>query len=458
MSTVNQQVVQALPLPFSEEAERNVLGAILSRQGNEIVDMVGRAALSPEQFYLNQHSEIYKIILELEAEGRYFDNFEVVGLIQKRGHAWYNLVYDLVAWAPLALSIEHYAGIVRKNYYLRRIIDACQDTAQKARLVEGELSDFIGNVEKEFLAIAQEQEQADGLVSASVALKSAVDAIEKRIAHAGEITGVPSGFNDLDKFTGGWQNSDLVILAARPGMGKTALALNWAINALECGDSDACVAVFTLEMSKEQLVERLISSKGRIDSVKMRKGLLDEDEQDRLMHGARAIHGLGSRLVIDETPGITLLEVRSRCRRYKKEKGRIDLVIIDYLQLMQGSVMAQKQSREREISEISMGLKALAKELSVPIIALAQLNRGPDARPDKKPRISDLRESGSMEQDADQIMFVYRDEYYNVNSEHAGKAEVIIAKNRHGETGSAFLAWQPNYVSFFNLIENESMP
>lgn len=455
MPGMESQSVQNVALPYSEEAERNVLGAILSKPGDELVDMMGRASLKPEHFYLNQHREIYKTILELEAEGRTFDNFEVAGLIQKRGHSWHNLVYDLIAWAPLALSMEHYADIVRKNFYLRKVIHACEETAQKARVVEGNLSDFIGNVEKEFLVITQEQEQTDGLVPASVALKSTVDAIERRIAHSGEITGVPSGFNDLDKFTGGWQSSDLVILAARPGMGKTALALNWAINALECGDSEACAAVFTLEMSKEQLVERLISSKGQIDSVKMRKGLLDEEEQDRLMHGARSIHGLGNRLVIDETPGITLLEVRSRCRRYKKEKGRIDLVVIDYLQLMQGSIMAQKQSREREISEISMGLKALAKELSVPIIALAQLNRGPDARPDKRPRISDLRESGSMEQDADQIMFVYRDEYYNPESEHAGKAEVLIAKNRHGETGSAFLAWQPNYVSFFNLAESD---
>ena len=217
-------------------------------------------------------------------------------------------------------------------------------------------------------------------------------------------------------------------------------------------DDSAHVAIFTLEMSKEQLLERLLASLGKIDSTKIRKGNMSESDQDRLMDAARNMNRLGHRLLIDETPAITISELRSRCRRFLKEAGRLDLIIIDYLQLMSGSPQARKQGREREIGEISMGLKALAKELAVPVIAAAQLNRGPDARPDKRPKMSDLRESGSMEQDADLIMFVYRDEYYNPNTELAGKAEVIVAKNRHGETGSVYLAWLPNFISFHNLV------
>ena len=203
-------------------------------------------------------------------------------------------------------------------------------------------------------------------------------------------------------------------------------------------------------------VERTADGKGpvgqRVWTHRSRKGDLSDEEQDRLMHGARGINTFGQRLLIDETPGITLHELRSRCRRYKREKG-LDLVLIDYLQLMAGSQTAQRQGREREISEISTGLKALAKELAIPVVAAAQLNRGPDARPDKRPRVSDLRESGSMEQDADQIVFIYRDDYYNPNSEDAGKSEIIVAKNRHGETGTVQLAWMPNFVSFHNLAK-----
>ena len=200
-------------------------------------------------------------------------------------------------------------------------------------------------------------------------------------------------------------------------------------------------------------MERILSSESRVDSTSLRKGDLSEEDQDRLIHAARQINEKGSNLVIDETPGITLSELRSRCKRYQRESG-LDFVVIDYLQLMSASSTARKQGREREISEISTGLKALAKELCIPIIACAQLNRGPDARPDKRPRMSDLRESGSMEQDADLILFIYRDDYYNNNSEDIGKAEIIVSKNRHGETSSVQLAWLPNFVSFHNLAED----
>ena len=255
------------------------------------------------------------------------------------------------------------------------------------------------------------------------------------------------GSTNLIILSGGLQGSDLIILAARPGMGKTALVLNMASNAMFAGKN---VAIFTLEMSKEQLMGRVLAAVSRVDSSRLRKGDLSDEEQDRLMEGARRIYERKEGFAIDETPGISLMELRSRCRRYHKEVG-IDFIVVDYLQLMTAGT-GKPESREREISEISMGLKNLAKELNVPVIALAQLNRGPDSRPDKRPKISDLRESGSMEQDADMILFVYRDEYYNPSSEDAGIAEVIVGKNRHGSLTTIKLAYQPSYVSFQNLI------
>ena len=439
--------------PHSVESERAVLGAILT-DPNSRMEVLSSAKITPDHFFVDIHKKIFEYILKDDEANREIDVFLISDRLKNSGFENPNYVCDMVNDSPMTLNVEYYAEVIRKNYYLRRIIIACQDTAHKAMTVDGEIHSFIEQVEKEFLLISKDQERSSGLVSASEALTSTLEEIERRITMDGETTGICSGFKDLDRFTGGWQKSDLIILAARPGMGKTALALNWLINAIKSGD-DINAAMFTLEMSKEQLVERLIAAEGRIESTKLRKGALDEDEQNKLMNAARLIHSLGHRLMIDETPGITLLELRSRCRRYAKEHG-LNIVVIDYLQLMSGSVSAQKQSREREISEISMGLKALAKELAVPIIALAQLNRGPDARPDKRPKISDLRESGSMEQDADQILFVYRDDYYNQQSEFAGKAEVLVSKNRHGETGSLFLAWQPSYVSFFNLLEENS--
>lgn len=440
-----------LELPHSIEAEKAVLGSIISGSGDKLSEALGMANLEAEHFYLNEHRMIYEVLQDLESTGKAFDLISVNEKLIRQGFNNINYTIDLASSAPLTLNIEHYAEIVRKNFYLRKIIHTCQNTVRLALTSDGEINDFVESVEKEFLAIAGAQDKEGGLSNAPDTVASTLAEIERRIGHDSDITGLSSGFTDLDHFTGGWQKSDLVILAARPGMGKTALALNWLINGIKSGDNVHAV-IFSLEMSKEQLMERLISAQGRLDSTKLRKGNLNEDEQDRLMNAARDLHRMGNRLMIDETPGISLFEIRSRCRRYKKEHG-LDLIIIDYLQLMSGSAQAQKQSREREISEISMGLKALAKELAVPVIALAQLNRGPDARPDKKPKISDLRESGSMEQDADQIMFVYRDEYYNPDSEFAGKAEVLVSKNRHGEIGSCLLAWQPNYVSFFNLLK-----
>ena len=314
----------------------------------------------------------------------------------------------------------------------------------------GRAAGFIEEVEKEFLSIANEQDRKGGLVPHVEVLNSTIIELEAKLAMEGALAGVPSGFNDLDQLTGGWNKSDLIIIAARPGMGKTAFMLNCAMNAVKAG---VPTAMFTLEMSRNQLMQRLLASEARVDSQSLRKGETTEDGRNRLMQGARVIATLPAQLGIDETSGISLVELRSRCRRFKKEYG-LGLIMIDYLQLMVSSTTKKNDSREREIAEISGGLKGLAKELQVPVIAAAQLNREADKRVDKRPKISDLRESGSIEMDADQILFLYRDEYYNKNSEDVGKAEVILGKNRHGSVETVMLAYQSAFVSFHNLMKN----
>jgi replicative DNA helicase len=407
--------------------------------------------LRPDHFFLDAHRQIFEAMLELYQHNEPTDLLSVADKLRRTGgeqNEYLGPAYlvELTEAAPLAQNLEHHAHIVRDYYYLRRIIDACQSTVKKAMAFDGKVTSFIEDVEKEFLAITNDQDRA-GLRPALEVLDVTLAELEKRLTGDGSMTGVPSSFVDLDRITGGWQKSDLILLAARPGMGKTAFALNVATNAVRAGKS---VAVFSLEMSQSQLMMRILATESQVNASKFRSGDWTEEEQDRLMHGVRTFGTLSGFLAIDETPGINLLDLRSRCRRFKKEHG-LDLVVIDYLQLMGPSGTKRMESQEREISEISGGLKALAKELQIPVLALAQLNRGPETRTDKTPQLSDLRGSGSMEQDADMIMFLYRDDYYNDNSEDAGKAKVKIAKNRHGATDEIYLAFAPHFFKFSNL-------
>jgi replicative DNA helicase len=356
--------------------------------------------------------------------------------------------------APVAQNVAYYANQVKKHFYLRRIVALGQSVSARAATADGDVNEFLGDFEKEILTIFSSQDRSGGITPVSAVLAETLDDIEARIQNNGQPTGVPTGFHELDKVTGGFQRSDLIVLAARPAMGKTALALNFAAHACKKGFP---TVVFSLEMPKKQLITRLISAEGRIDSSRLRKGDLTDDDLSRLSVAVNIVNGMP--ISIDDTGGITLVELRSRLRRYDKElrnasqdgKG-LGMVIIDYLQLM-GSSSKRADSREREVAEMSGGLKALAKELDVPIIVLSQLNRSADTRTDHRPKTSDLRESGAIEQDADLIMFVYRDEYYNPNSEDVGKAEVIISKNRHGELAEVKLACQLNFVSFYNLMK-----
>ncbi len=429
--------------PHSVDAEKAVLGAILNEPPNFIsVSNI----LRQEHFYLEKHQVIYAVIAELDRDGRAADIITVAELAGYRGKISVAYLSELVDSCPVTLHIDDYAHIVKQCYVRRKIIKSCQDVIKKALHYDGHDDEFLEQIEKELLQATAVQEQS-GLIPASDVVTAVMEELESRIGLGDKLTGVPTGFKDLDAVTGGWQASDLIILAARPGMGKTALALNWAVAAARKGFP---TVVFSLEMSKNQLIMRLLASEAKIDAAKMRRGNLNSNEQDLLMQGMRQLHDLPAQLSIDDTPAITMMELRSRCRRFQREHG-LGLIVIDYLQLVGRNVESRYENREREISEISRSLKALAKELSVPVISLAQLNRGPDARPDKRPRMSDLRESGSMEQDADLVLFIYRDEYYHKSSEAAGKAEVIIGKNRHGPMETIALAFLANYVSFHTL-------
>lgn len=437
--------------PFSKEAERAVLGAILN-DPEALVLIEG--LLVPDHFYLDPHKKIYTAIIRISQAGDVPDLVTVADQLGKEKNPSPFLgteyIVDLSEAAPVAKNIESYATIVRDKFYLRRLINVCQNAISSASTAAGDYVQAREILEKSLLEMAG-QRDVTGLTPVHDVLGSTLDEIQKKIESDGLITGVPTGLDEMDHHLGGLQKSDLIILAARPGMGKTALALNIATNAFFAGKS---VAIFTLEMRKEQLMTRVLSSISRVDSARLSKGDLTNDDFDRIVEGAKRIYDHRSNLAIDGTAGITLMELRSRCIRYQKEHG-LDLVIIDYLQLM-GGERGSNAPREQEVAQISKGLKGLALDLDIPVMALAQLNRGPDQRPDKRPKIADLRESGSMEQDADLILFVYRDEYYNPDSEDVGIAELIVGKNRHGSLKTMKLAFQPNFVSFQNLYAEGS--
>ena len=439
-------------IPFSAAAERAVLGALI--QESSAFHLLDTAApLTGDHFFVASNRVIFEAISHLLSQGVALD---FISLIEElRNTERYSevirdeYIMELMEHAPLTDNILFHVEIIKNSHTLRHIMAACDRIRYQVahQSTFDDISDLLSDLDRSLFQLRAISTTVTGLVPGLEVLHSAVEAIERRMKQSG-IPGIPSGFYDLDEVLGGFQKSDLTILAARPGMGKTALVLNWVMNAL--GQSKK-VAVFSLEMSKEQLMERILAAEGKIDSALMRRGELHRPgETTKMVKALKEVSRYISQLVVDETPSISLAQLVSRCRRYRAEHG-LDMVVVDYLQLMVGSKEVRKQGREREVSEISMGLKALAKELAIPVIAAAQLNRSPDARQDKRPRISDLRESGSMEQDADQIIFIYRDEYYHKDSEQKNQAELIIGKNRHGPLKTVTLAYLPNYVSFHNL-------
>ncbi len=436
--------------PNSIEAEQAVLGGLMLSP-----DSWDRVAdrLVEHDFYRRDHRLIFRAIGDLSNKSMPYDAvtlgewFDAQGLAELVGGSSY--VIELANTTPSAANIVAYADIVREKSVLRQLIDAGTEIAGDAFQPEGRSSqELLETAEQKVFRIAEAGARGrKGFVSMRSAVKDAFQILHHRFENKGQITGLPTGFTDLDDMTTGLQPSDLVILAARPSMGKTALALNMAENAAM--RTKKAVAVFSMEMSASQLAFRLISSLGRINQQHLRTGDLAEEEWPRVTSAITMLSE--AKIFIDDTPALSPGELRARARRLKREHD-LGLIVIDYLQLMQ--VPGNKENRATEISEISRGLKALAKELDVPVIALSQLNRSLEQRTDKKPVMSDLRESGAIEQDADLIMFIYRDEYYNADSPEKGVAEIIIGKQRNGPTGSVKLAFLGQFTKFENLASD----
>jgi replicative DNA helicase len=447
-------VMESLKVPpHSIQAEQSVLGGLMldNQTWDQVADKVAEV-----DFYRRDHRLIYQAIAELADKQSPFDVITVSETLESHGHLLDagGLAYlgVLVKDTPTAANIVAYANIVRDRSVLRQLIHVGTDIADSAFNPEGrETAELLENAERQVFEIAEQRQRGQGgFSSIKNLLAKAVDKIETLYELDGNITGASTGFNDLDEKTSGLQPADLIIVAGRPSMGKTTIAMNMAENVAL--NTKKPIAVFSMEMPGEALAMRMMSSLGRIDQHKVRTGKLDDDDWPRL---TSAINLLAeTQLFIDDTPALTTTEVRSRARRLTREHGQLGLIVLDYLQLMQSP--SSGDNRVQQISDISRGLKALAKELNVPVIALSQLNRNLEQRPNKRPVMSDLRESGAIEQDADLILFVYRDEVYNPDSPDKGIAEVIIGKQRNGPLGIVRLTFLGQFTRFENFAGHYS--
>lgn len=432
-------------LPHSIEAEQSVIGSMI--MDREAIVIASEIVLS-EDFYNKQYGVLFNAMVELNDEGKPVDLVTLQDRLKEKDVppevSSLEFIRDLITAVPTSANVKYYANIVAEKATLRRLIRITEEIANTCYVGKDSLEDILSDTEKKVFDLIQRRNTGEFVPIRQIVM-DAMDTIEKASHNKGNVTGVATGFLDLDYKTAGMQPSDLILVAARPSMGKTAFVLNIAqYVAFKQGKT---VAVFSLEMSKEQLVNRLFSMESRVDSQHLRTGNLSDAEWEKLIESAGVIGK--SNLIIDDTPGISIPELRSKCRKYKLEHN-LEMVIIDYLQLMSGSGRST-DSRQQEISDISRSLKALARELRVPVVALSQLSRAVEQRPDHRPMLSDLRESGAIEQDADVVMFIYRDDYYNKDSERNGIAEIIIAKQRNGPIGTVELVWLPDYTKFANL-------
>lgn len=432
--------------PHDLEAEQAIIGSMLTDK-DAVISAI--EVLREEDFYREDNKAIYSAILNLYNRAEPIDiitvkaELESMGKFEKVGGLEY--LAELPEKVPTTANAMKYIKIVEEKSTLRRLIKTANEIIELGYSPTEDVEDIMEGAEKKIFNIMQDKSQKS-YTPIKDALVESFTKLEELYNRKQHITGVPSGFTELDYRTAGFHGSELILIAARPAMGKTAFALNIAANAALKGNT--AVAVFSLEMSKEQLVNRILCSESMVDSNKVRTGKLEEDDWTKL---AGTIGPLSeAEIYIDDTPGINIMEIRAKCRKLKLEKN-IGMVVIDYLQLIQGSGNRRSGSREQEISEISRSLKILAKELDVPVIALSQLSRAAEQRPDHRPMLSDLRESGAIEQDADIVMFLYRDDYYNQDSEKKDIAEVIIAKHRGGSTGTVELLWLGSYTKFVNL-------
>lgn len=438
-------------LPHDQAAESSVIGSMM--MDPEAIS-VAQKYLSPDDFYQKSFGLLFSAIVSLDNEGQPVDSVTIQNRLREMD-APENIATDsylaqLVTAVPTSTNIEYYAKIVADKSRLRTMIRTMESLTNSCYLNRESVQALMAETEEKMFRVLQTKESQDYVPIQDVVMEE-ISKISAAARQNSSVTGLSTGFADLDFKTSGFQPSDLILIAARPSMGKTAFALN-------IGDYMAIrqhknVAIFSLEMSKGQLVRRLFAQEANIDAQKLRNGNLASTEWDSLIASADMIGKSG--LIIDDTPGITVPEMRSKCRRYKLEQG-LDIIIIDYLQLMSGSSKRSSDSRQQEISEISRSLKGLARELNVPVVALSQLSRAVEQRPDHRPVLSDLRESGAIEQDADVVMFLYREDYYKPDTERKGIADCIIAKQRNGPLGDVELAWLPEYTKFASI--ERSMP
>ena len=431
-------------LPNSPEAEQSVIGSMM--MDSEAI-MTASEILTSEDFYQRQYGILFDAMVELYNEGKAVDLVTLQDRLKEKDVppevASLEFVKDILDTVYTSAHIRQYATIVHEKAMLRKLIRTTEGIAKTCYAGKESMEDIFVDTEKQIFDIIQQNTSGEYVPIKDVVL-NALDKIEMASKTKGNVTGIPTGFIDLDYKTAGFQPSDLILVAARPSMGKTALVLNIAQHM--AFREDVTVAVFSLEMSKEQLVNRLLSLESRVDSQSIRTGNLTDEDWSKLIEGAGVIGK--SHLIIDDTPGISVTELRSKCRKFKMEHN-LGIIIIDYLQLMTGS--KHSESRQQEISDISRSLKAVARELNVPVVALSQLSRAVEQRPDHRPMLSDLRESGAIEQDADVVMFIYRDDYYNKDTAKPNVAEIIIAKQRNGAIGTIELAWLPQYTKFANM-------
>ena len=430
--------------PHNAEAEQTVLASAMIDHiaVEKIVNL-----LSYDDFYYEANKEIYDSIKQIHLQNIPVDAVTVFEELKKRGKIDYVGGFEYLATLTeniiTSKNVEAYCNIIREKSTLRKLINVSQEIIEKGYKENDDVQKIIELAESRIFAISQNR-SINSFAEIKEVLMDVFNQLEERAKSGGNITGLTTGYTDLDRMTSGLQKSDLILLAARPSMGKTALALNIAMNVVKTG---ASVALFSLEMSKEQYVQRIISMESMVDSTKLRTGNLDDDDWTRLINTMSLISNYN--VYIDDTPSVSLFEMMSKCRRLKIEKG-LDLIVVDYLQLM--SYGGRTDSRQQEISNISRGLKALARELDCPVMALSQLSRAPEQRNDHRPIMSDLRESGAIEQDADVVMMLYRDEYYyKEESEKKGITDVIITKQRNGPVGTVELAWIGQYTKFGNI-------
>lgn len=432
-------------LPHSAEAEQSVIFSMF--MGREAISAASEI-LTGDDFYHHQYGVVFDAMVELYNEGKAVDLITLQNRLREKDVppeiSDLEFVRDLMVGSVSSVNVKEYAGIVYEKSMLRKLIRASEEVENACYLNKEPVADILEDSEKKMFALFQQRNTND-LVPISKVVLDTLEMIEKASRTRGGVTGIPTGFTDLDNLTAGFHPSDFILIAARPSMGKTALALNMA--EYMAFKEDKAVAIFSLEMSKEQLMNRLYAMGARINSSDLRTGSLSEEDWSKLIETAGIIGE--SRLMIDDTPGITARELRSKCRKLKLEHG-LDAIFIDYLQLMSGQGKGN-DSRQQEISDISRALKALARELQVPVIALSQLSREVEKRSDHRPMLSDLRESGAIEQDADLVMFLYRDEYYHKDSEKKGMAELIIAKQRNGPTKTVDLVWLSDYTRFMSM-------